>query len=284
MPRAKRVDPRKMAKARRAYDRATRAARVAERRYIADLGGLFVEINGIALRYLGPAMQAAAERGDALKGLGGRGPENPKSAMARLRKSLQKQIDDRTTATSGRMVEAVDAASIAYAELIGFRPIDISRALGEVYTETVNRNADLVRSALGDYGDQVASIFTDPKNFGRRVEDLAALVEERGQVAQSRAELIARDQVLKTLGALNEVRQTSAGITSYVWSTSRDGVVRPEHVEREGVIFSWDGPPEDGHPGEPIQCRCAAVPVLDEAAGLFGGVGDRPTSIAESAP
>ena len=28
------------------------------------------------------------------------------------------------------------------------------------------------------------------------------------------------------------------------------------HWEREGQIFSVDEPPEDGHPGEPIRCRC----------------------------
>ncbi len=101
-----------------------------------------------------------------------------------------------------------------------------------------------------------------------RVEDLADLLQGRTGVAESRAMLIARDQTTKLNGALNEIRQTEAGVTSYTWSTSLDERVRDEHSEREGEVFDWDSPPEDGHPGEPIQCRCVAIPVVEEFAGL----------------
>ena len=41
---------------------------------------------------------------------------------------------------------------------------------------------------------------------------------------------------------------------SYIWRTQKDGKVRPEHAWREGVIFEWSNPPEDGHPGEDFGC------------------------------
>ncbi len=34
----------------------------------------------------------------------------------------------------------------------------------------------------------------------------------------------------------------------YIWRTRRDSKVRSSHAEREGQIFSWDDPPEGGHP------------------------------------
>lgn len=69
--------------------------------------------------------------------------------------------------------------------------------------------------------------------------------------------------------------------THYIWRTRRDGNVRSTHAEREGQIFSWDNPPEGGHPEEDYGCRCTAEPYLPEASefmeitlqGVSGGGG-----------
>ena len=69
--------------------------------------------------------------------------------------------------------------------------------------------------------------------------------------------------------------------THYIWRTRRDGKVRSSHAEREGQIFSWDDPPQGGHPGEDYGCRCTAEPYLPEASvfmeislqGVSGGGG-----------
>ncbi|MEM6780497.1 MAG: colicin E3/pyocin S6 family cytotoxin [Pseudomonadota bacterium] len=44
----------------------------------------------------------------------------------------------------------------------------------------------------------------------------------------------------------------------YVWRTVGDGKVRGAHAAREGQVFSWDNPPDGGHPGEDYNCRCWA--------------------------
>ncbi|NOD90393.1 minor capsid protein [Ruegeria sp. HKCCD4315] len=54
--------------------------------------------------------------------------------------------------------------------------------------------------------------------------------------------------------------------THYIWRTRRDGKVRSAHAEREGQIFSWDNPPEGGHPGEDYGCRCTAEPYFAEVS------------------
>jgi len=50
----------------------------------------------------------------------------------------------------------------------------------------------------------------------------------------------------------------------YIWRTSGDDKVRHEHAVREGKVFSWDNPPEGGHPGEEYGCRCMAEPYPNE--------------------
>lgn len=137
-----------------------------------------------------------------------------------------------------------------------------------------DRNIRLVEEAARVYAADVRAVVSDPRNFGLRVEQIKAKLVERGNVAESRAELIARDQTLKLNGQIAQQRMARAGITKYTWSTSGDERVRPEHAALEGQVFSWDAPPPPGHPGQDFQCRCVAVPVGEEAEGLFGGVPD----------
>lgn len=54
----------------------------------------------------------------------------------------------------------------------------------------------------------------------------------------------------------------------YVWYTQDDNRVREAHAERQGQVFSWDNPPEGGHPGQDYGCRCLAldyIPPFDKA-------------------
>lgn len=47
------------------------------------------------------------------------------------------------------------------------------------------------------------------------------------------------------------------GIEYFVWHTMKDDRVRPEHAEREGLVFSIN----DELPGEDFNCRCWAEPI-----------------------
>ena len=70
---------------------------------------------------------------------------------------------------------------------------------------------------------------------------------------------LTRDQTTKLTGQLNEMRQLQLGIQGYEWMTSADERVRPTHVANSLRVFRWDSPPpETGHPGNDIQCRCVA--------------------------
>ncbi len=81
-------------------------------------------------------------------------------------------------------------------------------------------------------------------------------------VSVSRARLIARDQIGKLVGQLDRARQLQAGIEGFIWRTQADERVRPSHRALDGREFAWNAPPAIGTPGQPIQCRCTAEPIL----------------------
>lgn len=157
----------------------------------------------------------------------------------------------------------------------------------DVVTSARDANIKLVEDALRDYAQDVRDVFDDPENFGLAPAGLKSLLVDRGNVSASRAELIARDQTLKLNAKINETHQTSAGVTSYVWSTSGDERVREEHAALAGETFDWSSPPEPGHPGEDYQCRCVALPVMPEFDAVdkeFDGAEAAGQSLEEAAP
>lgn len=154
----------------------------------------------------------------------------------------------------------------------------LARVTSGVPQKTLDRfrreNVALIKSLVGVELEQITELLDEGFAKGARVEDLRAQIKERFNVSKSKADLLARDQVLKANAAITQTRQKQAGIVSYTWSTSSDERVRPMHDDLEGTVQQWDDPPvtnENGdrnHPGEDIQCRCIALPILpplDEA-------------------
>lgn len=78
------------------------------------------------------------------------------------------------------------------------------------------------------------------------------------------AERIARDQVGKFNGQLNELRLIEAGLDRYKWRTVRDDRVRKTHQNLEGKEFYFNKQPPEGPPGSEIMCRCYAEPIFDD--------------------
>ena len=76
-----------------------------------------------------------------------------------------------------------------------------------------------------------------------------------------RSRLIARDQTSKLNSQLTMLRAERAGVDKYEWSTSGDSRVRPEHKALNGDIRTWDQEPR---PGIPINCRCVAIPIIED--------------------
>lgn len=125
-------------------------------------------------------------------------------------------------------------------------------------------NARLIRSVAEDNLDRIADVVEDGFKTGSRASVVAERISEETGIAQRRAKTIARDQIATLQGQVVAARQERLGIERYRWRTVGDARVRTAHALREGKIFRWDAPPPDGHPGQPINCRCYAEPVLED--------------------
>jgi SPP1 gp7 family putative phage head morphogenesis protein len=197
-------------------------------------------------------------------------------------KHLKKLLGKVQTVTNPATVEQAakstqQANAREFKRVFGFPPKVTPQIRG-----FVQQNVGLVKSVQSDLLSDVAKVVTESFEKGSRVEVLKKRVQERFGVSESKASLIARDQVLKLNANITKQRMQDAGVARYKWSTARDERVRgnpggkyPDtpgnHWRLEGKVFSWDDPPivdEDtsrrAHPGEDYQCRCVAIPVFDE--------------------
>lgn len=145
------------------------------------------------------------------------------------------------------------------------------------------QNVSLIKSIPSRYFSEIQALVMRSVGAGRRPEDIASEIRERFKVSESRAVLIARDQVGKFNGQLTRARQEDLGLGRYRWRTAMDERVRgnpdgkypnsrPSHFAREGKPYSWDKPPKGGHPGEAINCRCWAEPVFEDILGSDSGM------------
>lgn len=132
--------------------------------------------------------------------------------------------------------------------------------LQDAVDSAIAANVSLIQSIPKQYLDKVEAAVLDGIQTGKRSEEIKKSILEIGYSTDSRAKLIAIDQLGKINGRLAQIRQQKLGITHYTWSTSRDERVRHSHRLRDGLIFAWNDPPSDGHPGIPIRCRCVPIP------------------------
>lgn len=127
----------------------------------------------------------------------------------------------------------------------------------------VTQNASLCRGLNEDLAKRVSQTTWNGYRAQTSRRKIAKELTEALSIGKPRARLIARDQTTKLAGELDQARQTSLGIKKYEWKHSRKANPRASHVARDGKIFSWDKPPEDGHPGFAINCGCKAKAFLE---------------------
>jgi SPP1 gp7 family putative phage head morphogenesis protein len=126
-----------------------------------------------------------------------------------------------------------------------------------------SENVALIKTVPQKFFGEIEARVAAGVRAGDRASDIAQDIQDRFGVAETNATRIANDQIGKFIGELNKVRQEGLGITHYTWRGVLDNRERADHEDREGERFAWDDAPEDGHPGEPINCRCFAEPDLD---------------------
>ena len=156
---------------------------------------------------------------------------------------------------------------------------DDSSGMAEHLELFVSDNVKLIRSLTGQHLIDVKGIVTRGARSGAHHLEVRKQIQQQLGITKRRAALIASDQIGKLNGEINQIRQTNLGVRRYRWSTSLDERVRKTHRSLEGSVQEWAKPPvvdertgERGHPGQPIRCRCSAIPIIDdvlEEAGLI---------------
>ncbi|CAN0620523.1 putative SPP1 gp7 family phage head morphogenesis protein [Burkholderia multivorans] len=158
---------------------------------------------------------------------------------------------------------------------------DMSRALrdelrnaptGETMRALMAEQVTLIKSIPLDAAERVHRLTIEALEDSTRASEISKMIQASGEVAKSRADLIARTEVSRAATALTEARARGVGSTHYIWRTSGDSDVRAGHKAMEGKVCSWDDPPEvdeNGrvmrfHPGQIWNCRCWAEPIISE--------------------
>lgn len=121
--------------------------------------------------------------------------------------------------------------------------------------EIIKMREDLSKMTLGGY----------------RAESLEDYFLRRKGISRRKAKFLARQETKLLVAEYRKNRFKQEGVTKYRWSTVLDGRERKLHRELNGKIFSWDNPPiidertgERGNPAEAYNCRCKAIPIIDD--------------------
>jgi SPP1 gp7 family putative phage head morphogenesis protein len=212
-----------------------------------------------------------------------------KALFARIRIKTSERVKVSAPIVARRFVRDTEEANRAamnaqFKSMIKVDPFLSSAGLEKTMRSRARANVELIESIPAELVDQVEAVVVPRVVSGIRVEEIMKRVAERFDVSDSRAQLIARDQVGKFNGQLARERQESLGITEYVWSTSKDSRVRADHAELEGTVQQYADPPivdqRDGrraNPGEDFQCRCQPLPSVSsllDSLGVSAGIDD----------
>jgi len=192
-------------------------------------------------------------------------------AMQQVRLRFTTEIPDETieavAAKAGRQVEMFSATQVnrTFESAIGVPVSSLFADVDDAIEAFTKDNVALIKSLPETYFKEIET--TALRNFrsGKRFSEWAPELQKRFDISKNRAALIARDQTNKFNGELNKKRQTDLGVRTYIWRTVGDERVRPTHEAIDGDPFAWEGEPAppEGHPGEPINCRCSAEPDIE---------------------
>jgi SPP1 gp7 family putative phage head morphogenesis protein len=196
-----------------------------------------------------------------------------------LRQKFEAMFADIAKPAAERMVRDTEKASAAtmgsslkeISDKLTLKTDVLTGALRESMKASVNENVALIKSIPSQYLDQVEGAVMRSITTGNGLQDLMPALQNYEGVTKRRARLIAQDQTRKTYSAINKHRMSALGIRKFKWLHSAGGQhPRRDHIAMSGQIYSVDNPPvidkntgERGMPGQAINCRCVAIPVVD---------------------
>lgn len=143
-------------------------------------------------------------------------------------------------------------------------------------------NTALINKLSEDMLKDVESITLRGLREGQSIDTLKSEIQKRFSITENRAKLIARDQTARLNSNLSKARQQNLDLDLYEWSSAGDERTRDSHAALDGYVCTYSDPTiisDDGgktwfsrasvggyigDPGTDIQCRCVALPILDD--------------------
>lgn len=159
-----------------------------------------------------------------------------------------------------------------------------ARKYGQMLKMVAQRNALLINTTATQLISNVTNVTYDGVTTGQPWTAINKDLRTQHHIAADRIKRIARDQTAKLNEALNEMAMRDAGVEFFEWSTANDERVSGEkelrqgkrppegsHVLLDGKIYKWgdtanypvvDSYGHRGQPGQRVNCRCTALPVI----------------------
>jgi len=238
--------------------------------YFSDLLPITKEIERLVRLHLLPALQPVMDEQRAKMGFR---VDSPPEDIESIVKSIRAEFAFKFT--EGFMRTAADKAGESSSNVNRKQVTNQMRSVGvNVFQDTPNAgdmlkdftrtNVKLIKSLPDTAFTRIEDIVQRGLATGARHGTLAKDIAKEFDVTRRRAKLIARDQVSKLNSQITRQRHKANGVTKEIWRTMGDERVRPEHEAREGQEYSVETGIEGEFPGDPINCRCYAEPVLGD--------------------
>jgi len=164
-------------------------------------------------------------------------------------------------------------ASINKAVGVDLSNVLVDEGLNDFLEAQVNKNVSLIKSIPDEYFKSIETVVMNGTANGLRWEAIAREIGGIKDISsvngklQNRIKLIARNEASNINASINKRRQEQLGVEKFKWQTAQDERVRQSHAQINGNVYDWDSlPTVDGvktSPGQPINCRCIAIPVIE---------------------
>lgn len=153
-------------------------------------------------------------------------------------------------------------------------PPSLPPDLADRLEEKLARSADFsIKDFSVKQTEELRKRVLENQSAGGRTDRLVKLIEADYGVAKRKAAFIAENETSNLVAEFREDRFKAVGSSTYLWSTSEDEKVRPDHALLNEREFSWDNPPvcdrasgRRCNPGIDYNCRCVPFAVLNVAA------------------
>lgn len=152
-----------------------------------------------------------------------------------------------------------------------------SPAMARTIAQILEENAALISTVPQELARKLTKLAWEQRTKGLRPEETAKLMAKMApDLTAGQIRRIARTETAKAGALLTEARCEDLGIRWYVWRTAQDQRVRDAHRAMNGVYCRWSDAPNPEamfgghnsgghyHPGGIYNCRCVALPVVDE--------------------